>query len=224
MKLSNRLKNLLLIGAVALPHSWMITAAAAAILVLIRPSRVKSLFTSRQIIFQIMVDETSQPHPFFSMTIITLSKTGWEPWDKYQCPICTILSWRRSIYFWHTVISECTESHWRLRQAQNSTQSMVWEWRGRGAVIYWCGPLRITVREDKESTNEHVAACEMEMKRFPEFLDWIRSHLSLTLAFCHVKRWLLAIKEQTHPGSKSVQINQYYIRWVLRSQSIPDQS
>ena len=118
------------------------------ILVLIRPSREKSLFPSHQIIFQITVDESSQPHPFFTMTIITLSKTR-ETLDKHQCPICTILSWRRSIYFWHTVISECTESHWRLFQAQNSTQSMAREWRGRGAVVYWCGPLRITVGRTK---------------------------------------------------------------------------
>jgi len=174
MKLSNRLKNLLLIGAVALPHSWMITAAAS-ILVLIRPSRVKSLFTSHQIIFQITVGETSQPHPFFSMTIITLFKTGLEPWDKYQCPICTILSWRRSMYFWPTVISECTESHWRLRQAQNSSQSMAREWIGRGAVIYWHGPMRITVREVKEATNEHVAVVKWKWKDTLNF--WIELDL-----------------------------------------------
>ena len=48
---------------------------------------------------------------------------------------------------------------------------MAREWIGQGAVIYWHGPMRITVREVKEATNEHVAACEMEMKRFPEFLD-----------------------------------------------------
>jgi len=66
--------------------------------------------------------------------------------------------------------------------------------------------------------------CEMEMKRFPEFLDWVRSQSSLTSAFCHVKRWLLAIKVQTDSGSKSVQINQYNILWVLRSQSIFNRS
>ena len=71
-------KNILMIDAVALPDSSMMTAAAA-ILVLIRPSREKSLFPSHQIIFQITVDESSQPHPFFTMTIITLCKTGGEP-------------------------------------------------------------------------------------------------------------------------------------------------
>mmetsp|Transcript_12939 Transcript_12939/g.18555 ORF Transcript_12939/g.18555 Transcript_12939/m.18555 type:complete len:177 (-) Transcript_12939:471-1001(-) len=77
MKLSIVLKNHLLIVAVALRFfNDDCCCAAAAILVLIRPSRVKSLFTSHQIIFQITVDETSQPHPFFSMTIITLSR-----WD-----------------------------------------------------------------------------------------------------------------------------------------------
>ena len=70
--------NLLLIDAVAFPDSSMMTAAAA-ILVSIRPSRVKLLFSSHQIIFQKMVAETSQPHPFFSIIILTLSKAEEEP-------------------------------------------------------------------------------------------------------------------------------------------------
>ena len=72
------LMNLLLIDAVAFPDSSMMTAAAA-ILVSIRPSQVKLLFTSQQIIFQKTVDETSQPHPFFSIIILTLSKAEEEP-------------------------------------------------------------------------------------------------------------------------------------------------
>jgi len=68
-----------LIDAVAFLDSSMMTAAAAAILVSIRPSQLKLLFTSQQIIFQKTVDETSQPHPFFSIIILTLSKAEEEP-------------------------------------------------------------------------------------------------------------------------------------------------
>ncbi len=147
MKLSMILLNLLLIDAVAFPDSSMMTAAAA-ILVSIRPSQVKLLFTSHQII-QKTVAETSQPHPFFSIIILTLCKAEEEPWDKHQCPICTILSWCRSIYFWPWVISEWTDSHGWLRQAQHSTQSMAREWGGRDIVIYWCWPLRILLGRSK---------------------------------------------------------------------------
>ena len=80
MKLSMILMNRLLIDAVAfLDSSMMTAAAAAAILVSIRPSQLKLLFTSQQIIFQKTVDETSQPHPFFSIIILTLSKAEEEP-------------------------------------------------------------------------------------------------------------------------------------------------
>ena len=138
MKLSVILMNLLLIHAVAFIDSSMMTAAAA-ILVSIRPSQVMLLFTSHHIIFQKTVDETSQPHPFFSIIILTLSKAEEEPWGKHQCPICTILSWWRSIYFWPWVISEWTESHGWLRQTQHSTQSMAREWRGEDGTWWFIG-------------------------------------------------------------------------------------
>ena len=79
MKLSVILMNLLLIHAVAFIESSMMTAAAAAILVSIRPSQVMLLFTSHHIIFQKTVDETSQPRPFFSIIILMLSKAEEEP-------------------------------------------------------------------------------------------------------------------------------------------------
>ena len=216
------LMNLLLIDAVAFPDSSMMTAAAA-ILVSIRPSRVKLLFTSHQIIFQKMVAETSQPHPFFSIIILTLSKAEEEPWGKHQCPICTMLSWWRSIYFWPWVISEWTESHGWLRQAQNSTQSMAREWRGRDIVIYWCGPLRILLGRSKRRRMAMLRLVKWKWKDALNF--WIELDLDYrqqlaVLAFFIWGIWLLAIKVQTDSGSKSVQINQYNILWVLRSQSI----
>ena len=87
MKLSVILTNLLLIDAVAFIDSSMMTAAAAAaILVSIRPSQVMLLFTSHHIIFQKTVDETSQPHPFFSIIILTLSKAEEEPEASTSAP------------------------------------------------------------------------------------------------------------------------------------------
>ena len=159
------------------------------------------------------------------MTIITLSKTR-ETLDKHQCPICNIVMKTKYLFLSHGHFRVYWESLATLPGPKfNSEHGKGVERTGRSDLLvrtpaYYCW-------EDKEATNEHVAALKWKWEDVLTFwieLDLNYRQLLALLRFFMRQRWILAIKEQTDSGSKSVQINQYYILWVLRSQSIPDQS